>query len=64
MLDVLMDLLRETRVRSLQVEGRLQKSFAGHKRVLEAIRRRDPDAAERAVRRHLEEIESIVMEKL
>ena len=63
-LDVLMDLLRETRTRSLQVEGRLQKSFAGHRRVLEAIRRRDPDAAERAVRRHLEEIESIVMEKL
>ena len=63
-LDVLMDLLRETRARTLQVEGRLQKSFAGHRRVLEAIRRRDPDAAERAVRRHLEEIESIVMEKL
>ncbi len=63
-LDVLMDLLRETRARSLQVEGRLQRSFAGHRRVLEAIRRRDPDAAERAVRRHLEEIESIVMEKL
>jgi len=63
-LDVLMDLLRETRARSLQVEGRLQRSFAGHKRALEAIRRRDPDAAERAVRRHIEEIESIVMEKL
>ena len=63
-LDVLMDLLRETRARTLQVEGRLQKSFAGHRRVLEAIRRRDPDAAERAVRRHIEEIESIVMEKL
>ena len=63
-LDVLMDLLRETRARTLQVEGRLQKSFAGHRRVLEAIRRRDPDGAERAVRRHLEEIELIVMEKL
>lgn len=63
-LDVLMDLLRETRARSLQVQGRLQRSLAGHQRILEAIRRRDPDAAERAVRRHLEEIESIVMEKL
>ncbi|HEU4382576.1 MAG TPA: FadR/GntR family transcriptional regulator [Anaeromyxobacteraceae bacterium] len=63
-LDVLMDLLKETRTRSLQVPGRLQRSLAGHRRVLEAIRRRDPDAAERAVRRHLEEIESIVMEKL
>lgn len=63
-LDVLMDLLRETRARTLQVEGRLHRSFAGHRRVVEAIRRRDPDAAERAMRRHLEEIEAIVMEKL
>jgi GntR family transcriptional repressor for pyruvate dehydrogenase complex len=63
-LDVLMDLLRETRARSLQVEGRLQRSYAGHRRVFDAIRRRDPEAAERAVRRHLQEIESIVMKKL
>ncbi len=62
-LDVLMDLLRETRARSLQVEGRLQRSFAGHRRVLDAIRRRDAEAAERAVRQHLQEIESIVLEK-
>jgi GntR family transcriptional repressor for pyruvate dehydrogenase complex len=60
-LDVLMDLLRETRARSLQVEGRLQKSFTGHRRVLEAIKRRDAAGAERAVRQHLEEIEAIVL---
>src|SRR5207244_2980311 len=36
-LDVLMDLLRETRERSLQVEGRPQKSLAGHRRILMAI---------------------------
>lgn len=63
-LDVLMDLLRETRARSLQVEGRLQKSFAGHRRVLDAIKRRDPDGAERAVRQHLQEIETIVLKRL
>jgi GntR family transcriptional repressor for pyruvate dehydrogenase complex len=63
-LDVLMDLLRETRVRSLQVEGRLERSLAGHRRVLQAIRRRDAKEAERAVRQHLEEIESIVMKRL
>jgi GntR family transcriptional regulator, transcriptional repressor for pyruvate dehydrogenase complex len=63
-LDVLMDLLRETRARSLQVEGRLQRSLAGHRRVLDAIKRRDPAAAERAVRQHLEEIESIVLKVL
>jgi GntR family transcriptional regulator, transcriptional repressor for pyruvate dehydrogenase complex len=64
LLDMLMDLLRETRSRSLQVEGRLARSLAGHRRVLEAIKGRDPAAAERAVRRHLEEIESIVLKEL
>ncbi len=64
LLDVLMDLLRETRVRSLQTPGRLERSLAGHRRVLDAIQRRDAEAAERAVRQHLEEIESIVLKKL
>ncbi len=64
LLDVLMDLLRETRARSLQVEGRLQRSLAGHRHVLQAIRRHDAAEAERAVRQHLEEIEAIVMKRL
>ena len=63
-LDVLMDLLRETRERSLQVEGRPQKSLAGHRRVLSAIKRRDPAAAEAAMRRHIEDVEQIVLNKL
>jgi len=62
-LDVLMDLLRETRARALQVEGRVQRSLAGHRRLLDAIKRHDPDAAERAVKLHIEEIESVVMKK-
>ncbi len=63
-LDVLMDLLRETRERSLQVNGRLRKSFAGHRRILRAIKRRDASAAEAAMHRHIEEIEAIVLKKL
>jgi GntR family transcriptional regulator, transcriptional repressor for pyruvate dehydrogenase complex len=63
-LDVLMDLLRETRSRSLQTQGRPQRSLAGHRRVLEAIKRRDAEAAERAVKQHLQEIEGIVLKKL
>ncbi|HZU43110.1 MAG TPA: FadR/GntR family transcriptional regulator [Terriglobales bacterium] len=62
--DVLMDLLRETRERSLQVEGRQAKSLAGHQRILTALKRRNPQAAESAMRRHLEEIEEIVLRKL
>ena len=63
-LDVLMDLLRTSRERSLQVEGRRQRSLAGHRRILKAIRQRDSAAAERAMRRHLQEIEEIVLTKL
>jgi GntR family transcriptional repressor for pyruvate dehydrogenase complex len=63
-LDVLMQLLRETRTRTLQTPGRPRRSLEGHRRILAAIRRRDPKAAERAVRRHLGEIETIVMKKL
>jgi len=63
-LDVLMDLLRESRSRSLQVPGRPQRSFDGHRRILRALQRRDSKAAEAAVRRHLKEIEEVVMRQL
>lgn len=59
--DVLMDSLRETRERSLQVEGRQQKSLAGHRRILAALKRGDAAATEAAMRRHLREIENIVL---
>jgi GntR family transcriptional regulator, transcriptional repressor for pyruvate dehydrogenase complex len=62
--DVFMDLLRESRERSLQVEGRLQKSFLGHKRILSAVRRHEAAAAEVAMRRHIEEIEAIVLKEI
>jgi GntR family transcriptional repressor for pyruvate dehydrogenase complex len=62
--DVLMDLLRETRERSLQGEGRQAKSLAAHHRILSAVKRGDAAAAEAAMRRHLQEIENIVLKKL
>jgi GntR family transcriptional regulator, transcriptional repressor for pyruvate dehydrogenase complex len=63
-LDILMDLLRETRERSLQVEGRPQKSLAGHRRILAAIKRHDPEAAKAAMRRHIEDVEEIVLHEV
>lgn len=64
LLDVLMDMLRDTRERSLQLAGRPQKSLAGHKRILAAIKRRDAEAATAAMRRHIEDVEEIVLNKL
>ncbi len=62
-LDILMDLLRDTRERSLQLEGRPQKSLAGHRRILAAIKRHDAEAAKDAMRRHIEDVEEIVLDE-
>jgi GntR family transcriptional repressor for pyruvate dehydrogenase complex len=59
--DLLMDLMRESRARSLQVDGRLERSLEGHARILRAIRRHAPKAAEKAMRRHLEDIEALLL---
>jgi len=63
-IDTLMDLLRETRENSLQVLGRSQKSLAGHRRILAAIKRHDAEAAKAAMRRHIEDVEEIVLSKV
>lgn len=63
-LDILMDLLRDTRERSLQVEGRPQKSLAGHRKILSAIKRHDAEAAKAAMRRHIEDVEEIVLHEV
>src|SRR5271167_2751395 len=61
-IDLLMDLLRDTRQRALQVSGRSQRSLNGHRRIVDAIVRRDPEAANAAMRRHIREIEHIVLQ--
>jgi len=60
-IDLLMDLLRDTRQRALQVPGRAEKSLAGHRRILDAIRQRDPEAAHAAMRHHIREIQQLVL---
>jgi GntR family transcriptional regulator, transcriptional repressor for pyruvate dehydrogenase complex len=62
-IDLLMDLLRDTRQRALQVPGRPQRSLNGHRRILDAIARRDPEAANTAMRQHIREIEHVVLKK-
>jgi GntR family transcriptional repressor for pyruvate dehydrogenase complex len=63
-LDIVMDLLLETRERSLQVGGRPRKSLSGHRRILTAIKRHNAPAAEGAMRRHIQDIQDIVLKDL
>jgi GntR family transcriptional regulator, transcriptional repressor for pyruvate dehydrogenase complex len=59
-LDTLVDLLRQSRERSLQQHDRPAYSLAGHRRILAALRRRDPEGARAEMLRHLHDIEERV----
>ena len=63
-LDLFMDYLRDSRELSLQVEGRPQRSLNSHRRILNAIARKNPAAAEKAMRRHITAIEGLVLKKM
>jgi len=56
--DNIIDLLAGSREQYLQVEGRPQKSILRHREVLEAIRARDPERAEKCMLEHLVDIET------
>src|SRR5216683_1596458 len=56
----LMDLLTQSREQSLHTPGRPTRSHADHRRILEAIRRRDEVAAHRSMLDHLIAVETLV----
>jgi len=60
-LDLLMDMLRDTRQRALQVPGRPSRSLAGHRLILGAIKVGDAHEAHRAMALHIQDIEEIVL---
>jgi len=53
---ILNDLLVESRAQSLRQKGRPARSVDGHEAVVDALRRRDPDAAAQAMSRHIDQI--------
>lgn len=59
--DAIVDSLRETRERSLQIHGRPARSLAGHREILKAIRAKDPAKARHAMLEHLMAIERNVL---
>jgi GntR family transcriptional repressor for pyruvate dehydrogenase complex len=63
LLSALVDLFEQTRGEYLQNDERAKKSFIGHHEVFTAIKNGDCTAARRAMSRHLEKVETIVMGK-
>ncbi len=59
--DTLVDCLRDSRRRSLETPERPRRSLAGHRAILRALRARDPKAAQRAMLKHLQEIEDNIL---
>src|SRR5258705_13001826 len=57
---ILNDLLVESRKLSLKQKGRPGRSLLGHESVVEALRRRDPDAAAAAMRPHINQIADLL----
>ncbi len=53
LVNVIMDLLRESRATYLQSGSRPQRSLEGHSLLLEALRAHDPDRAETIMRDHI-----------
>jgi GntR family transcriptional repressor for pyruvate dehydrogenase complex len=56
LIDSLIDLLRQHRMRAAAVEGALQRGQPFHKLIIDAIRRKDEDSAREAMRAHLKQI--------
>lgn len=56
LIDPIVDLLREQRARIFLVEGGAQRGQYHHKCILEAIKKRDPVSARKAMQAHLEQV--------
>jgi GntR family transcriptional repressor for pyruvate dehydrogenase complex len=56
LIDSVVGLLREQRMRIFQVEGGPERGQFHHKRILEAVERRDPEKAREAMRAHLQQV--------
>jgi GntR family transcriptional regulator, transcriptional repressor for pyruvate dehydrogenase complex len=55
-METLNDLLVESRKLTLKQKGRPERSIRGHEAVVDALRRRDPEAAAQAMHRHIDQI--------
>ena len=56
LIDSIVGLLREQRIKIFNVKGGPQRGQYHHKRILAAMERRDPETANEAMRAHLEQV--------
>jgi GntR family transcriptional repressor for pyruvate dehydrogenase complex len=56
LIDSIVGLLREQRIKIFNVAGGPQRGQFHHKRILEAVERRDPEMARKAMHAHLEQV--------
>jgi GntR family transcriptional repressor for pyruvate dehydrogenase complex len=56
LMDSIIDLLREERKRTGLTKGGLQRGQIHHKKILDAVTRRDPQAARQAMQNHLKQV--------
>ena len=56
LLDSIVALLREQRLRIFQVPGGRERGQVHHKRILEAVERHDPEKARQSMREHLDQV--------
>jgi GntR family transcriptional repressor for pyruvate dehydrogenase complex len=62
-METLNDLLVESRKHTLRQKGRPERSMQGHEAVVAALRRRDADAAARAMHTHIDQIAALSAER-
>lgn len=60
LVEAMMEVLYASRERNLQTADRAQASLRGHRKVLAAITRRDPEGAYKAMLEHLEDVEHVI----
>jgi GntR family transcriptional regulator, transcriptional repressor for pyruvate dehydrogenase complex len=58
LIDSIVGLLREQRMRIFNASGGPQRGQLHHKRILDAVERRDPEMARNAMRAHLEQVKA------
>jgi GntR family transcriptional repressor for pyruvate dehydrogenase complex len=62
MIESIHELIRGSREESLREHATMERSIAGHRRIIDAIAKHDPTAARQAMLRHVLDVEAMIIE--